>query len=88
MIGRKKAIEMLKIADAALQNNGAPCIYMYCNDISVSRGDYMGIDEPVRKHTAYILFDTEELRDLLNPYMYSFKDAVDMVMEMCNDGDI
>lgn len=23
MIGRKKAIEMLKIADAALQNNGA-----------------------------------------------------------------
>jgi hypothetical protein len=88
MINRKQAIEMLKVAEVALHNNGDPCIYQYCNHVDISRGDYMGIAEPVRNHAARIVLDSEELRDLLNPYMCDFKSAVDAVIEVCNGEDI
>jgi hypothetical protein len=82
---REQAIEMLEVARESLGNNGYPVIYKYKDKINISRGDNLGIAELVYNHQAEILVNTNELKDLLDPYVYDFDDAVERLIEIVNE---
>jgi hypothetical protein len=85
---REQAKELLETARESLANSGYPLIYKYGDKINISRGDNLGIAEPVYNHRAEILVNTDELKDLLNPYEYDFDDAVEHLIEIVdNAGD-
>ena len=85
-MNKKMAMEMLETAREALANGGRPVIYRYGGKINISRGDQIGgTAEPVHDNKAEILVDTDELRELLNPYDYSVQSAIERLADMLED---
>ena len=82
---REQVIEMLEVARESLGNNGYPVIYKYGGKINISRGDNLGIAELVYNHQAEILVNTNELKDLLDPYVYDCDDAVERLIEIVDE---
>lgn len=87
-VTKKYAREMLKTAKEALENGGRPVIYLADGRIEISRGDRFGVAEPVYNHTAEILVDTDGLKEMLNSYEYTMKEAVDVLVYLLNDEEI